>query len=63
MILSFVTTNFLGFLEARAKNVKNFVGFLGFERTRLFAFEIYYLAFSVSNKKVGVEKKYLLTQI
>ena len=28
-------------LEARAKNVKNFVGFLGYEKTRLFAFEIY----------------------
>ena len=27
--------------EARAKNVKNFVGFLGYEKTRLFAFEIY----------------------
>ena len=28
-------------LEARAKNVKNFVVFLGYEKTRLFAFEIY----------------------
>ena len=30
------------FLKARAKNVKNFVGFLGYEKTRLFAFEIYW---------------------
>ena len=29
-------------LVARAKNVKNFVGFLGYEKTRLFAFEIYW---------------------
>ena len=29
-------------LKARAKNVKNFVGFLGNEKTRLFAFEIYW---------------------
>ena len=28
-------------LKARAKNVKNFVGFLGYEKTILFAFEIY----------------------
>ena len=28
-------------LEARAKNVKNLVDFLGYEKTRLFAFEIY----------------------
>ncbi len=27
-------------LETRAKNVKIFVGFLGYEKTRLFAFEI-----------------------
>ena len=29
-------------LKVRAKNVKNFVGFLGNEKTRLFAFEIYW---------------------
>ena len=29
-------------LNARAKNVKNFVGFLGNEKTRLFAFKIYW---------------------
>ena len=29
-------------LKARAKNVKNFVGFLGNEKTRIFAFEIYW---------------------
>ena len=29
-------------LKARAKNVKIFVGFLGNEKTRLFAFEIYW---------------------
>ena len=43
MILSFVWTTFWDFFEARAKNVKTFVGFLGYEKTRLFAFEIYWL--------------------
>ena len=32
---------FLDWTRARAKNVKNFVGLLGYEKTRLFAFEIY----------------------
>ena len=31
----------LPLLEARAKNVKIFVGFGGYEKTSLFAFEIY----------------------
>ena len=42
MLLSSVWTIFQDFLEARAKNVKNFVGFLGHEKTRLLAFEIYW---------------------
>ena len=29
-------------LDPWAKNVKNYVGFLGYEKTRLFAFEIYW---------------------
>ena len=33
-------------LKARAKNVKNLVGFLGNEKTRLFAFEIYWPLFT-----------------
>ena len=38
----FNTIKYFSFLlEARAKNVKNFVGFLGYEKTRLFAFETY----------------------
>ena len=41
MLLSFVSTTFQGFFEARAKNVKIFVGFLEYEKTRLFGFEIY----------------------
>ena len=37
-------------LKARAKNVKNFVGFLGNEKTRLFAFEIYWPLETYRNK-------------
>ena len=33
---------FKGFLEARSKKVKKFVGFMGYEKTRLFAFKIYW---------------------
>ena len=43
VLLSFIWT--IDYLEARAKNVKNFFGFGGYEKTRLYAFEIYVLTF------------------
>ena len=41
MLLSFVSTTSQGFLEARTNKCENFRWFLGYQETRLFAFEIY----------------------